>query len=158
MRSNKWDSAIGITAFGESHGPAVGVVLEDIKPGMEFPLKEIQQELEKRRPGKYKFSSPRQEPDKVRIISGVFDGLTTGMPICLLVYNKDMRETDYEEIRDIFRPGHADFSYYKKFKIYDYRGGGRASGRETIARVAAGALVKKTHRTCEDKALSSSNW
>jgi chorismate synthase len=143
MRSNRWESALGITAFGESHGPAVGVVLEDIKPGVEFPLNDIQQELEKRRPGKSKFSSSRQEADKIKVISGVFNGLTTGMPICLLVYNKDIREADYEQLKGIFRPGHADFSYYKKFKIYDYRGGGRASGRETIARVAAGAIVKK---------------
>jgi chorismate synthase len=141
MRSNKWDSFIGITTFGESHGPAIGVVLEDIIPGMEFPLEQIQNELNKRRPGKGKFSSPRKEEDKVQVISGVLDGITTGMPICLLVYNKDVREQDYEMIKDIFRPGHADFCYYKKFKIYDYRGGGRASGRETISRVAAAAIV-----------------
>lgn len=139
MRGNHY---LGITAFGESHGKAVGVVIEDVKPGVKFPLNAIRQELEKRRPGKTEFTSPRSEPDQLEVISGVFNGYTTGMPICLLVRNVDANSNEYEILKDIFRPGHADYAWFKKFKIYDYRGGGRASGRETIARVAAGAFVK----------------
>ncbi len=151
MRSNKWNGFIGITTFGESHGPAIGVVLEDIKPGIEFPLEQIQQELDKRKPGIGEFSSPRQEQDKIQVISGVFDGLTTGMPICLLVYNRDAKKSDYEHLKNVFRPGHADLTFFRKFKIYDYRGGGRASGRETISRVAAGAVAAKLIEPAEIK-------
>ena len=143
MKGNHWDKFCGFTAFGESYSPAVGIVIEDIKPGIVFPLEEIQQELDRRRPGKGIYTSPRQEKDQIVVLSGLFEGKTTGMPICMLVYNQDLRVEDYEVTRDVFRPGHADLTWYKKFKIYDYRGGGRASGRETIARVAAGALVKK---------------
>ncbi len=143
MKGNYWDKLWGITAFGESYGPAVGVVIEDIKPGIEFPFQEIQQALSRRKPGTGRFTSPRQEEDRLVVISGVFEGKTTGMPICLLVYNQDLRHEDYEAIKDVFRPGHADLAWYKKFKIYDYRGGGRSSGRETIARVAASALVDR---------------
>jgi len=141
MRSSRWNSFIGITTFGESHGPAMGVVLEDIKPGIMFPIKQIQQELDKRKPGSGKYSSQRKEDDKIQIISGVMNGVTTGSPICLLIYNHDPVSKDYEAIKDIFRPGHADYAYFKKFKIYDYRGGGRASGRETISRVAASGII-----------------
>ncbi len=142
MRSNSYDKYYGITTFGESHGKAVGVVIEDVKPGLEFPFEKIQNALNKRKPGTGKFSSSRKEKDELQILSGVFEGKTTGMPICLLVYNKDAREQDYEHLKNLFRPGHADFSYFKKFKIYDHRGGGRASGRETISRVAASGLVE----------------
>jgi len=151
MKSNSWGKYFGLTAFGESHGKAIGVVIEDVKPGIKFPLGEIQKELNARKPGKGKFSSSRREDDKIEILSGVFEGKTTGMPICLIVYNKDAKSDDYEYLKDIFRPGHADFSYFKKFKIYDYRGGGRASGRETIARVAASKLVDNLLKNTEIK-------
>lgn len=141
MRGNHFESVMGVTGFGESHGKAVGVLLEDVRPGVRFPLDEIQKELDKRRPGTGEFLSSRNEADRVEVLSGVVDGLTTGMPICLLVYNKDQRSGDYKVLENIFRPGHADYSWYQKFKILDWRGGGRASGRETIARVAAGGLV-----------------
>ena len=143
MNGNKYGRWIGISGFGESHGPAIGVLLEDIKPGIDFPLTEIELELERRRPGKQSYSSKRNESDRIKILSGVIEGKTTGMPICLVVYNEDQRSSDYESLRDIFRPGHADWSWFQKFKILDWRGGGRASGRETIARVAAGAVVKE---------------
>jgi chorismate synthase len=141
MKGNFWGHAWGITSFGESHSKAVGVVIEDVKPGIDFPFAEINNALARRRPGRSSFSSSRQEPDELVVLSGVFEGKTTGMPICLVVYNLDSRPEDYELLKELFRPGHADFAYFKKFKIYDYRGGGRASGRETIARVAAAGLV-----------------
>lgn len=132
-----------VTTWGESHGPAVGVVLEGIPAGMDLEVAEIQQELDWRRPGKILSASPRQEEDRVEILSGVFAGKTLGSPISLIIYNRDARSGDYEELRDIFRPGHADYSYDKKYGIRDHRGGGRASARETVARVAAGAVARK---------------
>ncbi len=141
MKSNSFGKYFGITTFGESHGKAIGVVLEDVKPNIDFPYNELKEALEKRKPGKTDFTSKRNEKDNFEVISGVFNGKTTGMPICILFYNKDAKSLDYENIKNIFRPSHADFTFYHKFKIYDYRGGGRASGRETIARVAAGELV-----------------
>ena len=141
MKSNSWNNYLGITTFGESHGIAIGVVIEDIKPGIEFPLAKIQKALDARKPGNKRFSSGRKEEDRIQILSGVFEGKTTGMPICMVVYNKDAKPEDYENLKNIFRPGHADFSLFQKFKIYDYRGGGRVSGRETIARVAASGMV-----------------
>ncbi|MBN1326974.1 MAG: chorismate synthase [Candidatus Cloacimonetes bacterium] len=141
MKSDSFGRYFGITTFGESHGPAIGVVLEDIKPGIEFPEEEIRKVLRERRPGKGQFSSERDENDDLVILSGIFEGRTTGTPICLIVFNHDHRPEDYNAIRNIFRPGHGDYCFYKKFKIYDYRGGGRASGRETLARVAAGEMV-----------------
>lgn len=143
MNGNKFGSWLGIRGFGESHGEAVGVLLEDIKPGIKFPIEEIEQEMERRRPGRAEFTSSRRESDRIKILSGVIDGITTGMPICLVVYNEDQHSEDYASLKEIFRPGHADWSWYQKFKILDWRGGGRASGRETIARVAAGAVVKE---------------
>jgi len=151
MKSNSWGKYFGFTAFGESHGKAIGVVIEDVKPGIKFPLAEIQKELNARKPGKGKFSSSRREEDKIEVLSGVFEGKTTGMPICLIVYNKDAKSNDYEYLKNVFRPGHADFSYFKKFKIYDYRGGGRASGRETIARIAASGLINDLLKNIEIK-------
>ena len=142
MRANYLAGVYGITAFGESHGMAIGVVLEDIIPDIIFPLEKIQAELDKRRPNRGKYSSSRSEADKINVISGLLNGKTTGMPICLLIYNNDARSDDYSHLKEIFRPGHADFSWYKKFKIFDHRGGGRASGRETISRVAGGAIVE----------------
>jgi len=141
MKSNSYNKYIGITAFGESHGKAIGVVIEDVKAGIAFPIEEIRIALNERKPGRGTFSSSRKESDTIQVLSGVFEGKTTGMPICLMVNNEDARSKDYEHLKDLFRPGHADFSYFSKFKIYDYRGGGRASGRETISRVAAAGLV-----------------
>lgn len=132
-----------VTTFGESHGKAVGVVIDGVVPGIEITQKEIQQELDRRRPGQSKASTPRQEKDKAEILSGVFEGRTTGTSICMIIKNHDAHSKSYEDIKDIFRPGHADYTYFNKYGIRDYRGGGRSSGRETIGRVAAGALAKK---------------
>lgn len=141
MRSNYLDTFLGFTCFGESHGKAVGIVIEDVLPGIEFPISTIQKALNERRPGSSDLVSKRNEKDILQIISGVYEGKTTGMPICLLVYNEDFKSEDYDRIKEVFRPGHADYSWFKKFKIYDWRGGGRASGRETISRVIAGAFL-----------------
>jgi len=143
MKGNKFGQFLGFTSFGESHGPAIGLVIEDVKPGINFPLEEIQKALDKRKPGKGKLSTSRNESDKIQILSGVLNGITTGMPICLVVFNQDAKSFDYEHLKNIFRPGHAEYSLFRKFKIYDYRGGGRASGRETISRVAAAGMVEE---------------
>jgi len=140
LRANTY---FGFTTFGESHGDAMGIVIEDILPGVPFPCVELQTELAKRRPGNSEFASQRVEHDTFQVISGVFEGMTTGMPICILFPNTDQNTKDYQALANVFRPGHADYSWTQKFKIYDYRGGGRASGRETVCRVAAGALVKE---------------
>ncbi len=131
-----------ILSFGESHGPAIGVVIDGVKPGLVFDLKFIQAELNRRRPGFSPISTPRKEEDELQVLSGVFEGKTTGHPIALLVFNKNQKSSDYEHLKEIFRPGHADLTYEKKYGIRDYRGGGRSSARETIARVAAGAWAK----------------
>ncbi len=144
MRNNLIDQFLGITCFGESHGRAFGILLEDVKPGIVFPLELIQKRLNARKPSSHNFSTSRMEEDKIEIISGIFEGKTTGMPICLLVYNYQHNSSAYDTLKEVFRPGHADFAYYHKYKIYDYRGGGRASGRETISRIIAGALVENT--------------
>ncbi|MCD4820120.1 MAG: chorismate synthase [Candidatus Cloacimonetes bacterium] len=144
MKSNHFGKYFGFTTFGESHGKCIGLVIEDIKPNIEFPFKQIQSALNRRKPGTNKISSSRQEKDKLIVLSGIFEGKTTGMPICMIVNNEDIKSVDYEQIKNIFRPGHADYSYFKKFKIYDYRGGGRSSGRETIARVTAAGVVEQT--------------
>jgi len=141
MKSNTFKT---ITTFGESHGTALGIVIEDIIPNIDFPYDELRKQLAKRRPATSKYTSQRQETDDFQILSGVFEGKTTGMPICILFSNTDHKSSDYDNIKDIFRPGHADYSWTQKFKIHDYRGGGRASGRTTICHVAAGALVKHT--------------
>ncbi|AQQ08762.1 Chorismate synthase [Sedimentisphaera cyanobacteriorum] len=134
---------IRATTFGESHGPAVGVVLDGLKPGIEFSAEDIQAELERRRPGQSSVSTPRSEKDKVRILSGVFEGKTTGTPIAMIIENKDQDSTKYDIIKHLFRPGHADFTFWKKYGIRDHKGGGRSSGRETAGRVASGAAAKK---------------
>jgi chorismate synthase len=141
MRSNRLSSYLGFTTFGESHGPAFGLVIEDVSPGVSFPYSELSHLLALRKPGNNPYASSRQEDDDYQVLSGVFEGKTTGMPICILFWNKDANSKDYEKFKHIFRPGHADYSLFSKFKIYDYRGGGRASGRETICRVAASAFV-----------------
>ncbi len=135
--------AFRILTFGESHGRAVGVVLDGIKPGLPFDLEAIQQELDRRRPGQSELVTPRSEADRVQVLSGVFEGRTTGHPIALAVFNENQRSGDYSAIQDLFRPGHADFTYQRKYGLRDPRGGGRSSGRETLARVAAGAWAKQ---------------
>ncbi len=140
---NTFGRSFRITTFGESHGKALGVVIDGCPPGMPLAEGDIQPFLDRRRPGKSPLSSPRKEPDRVEILSGVFRGKTTGSPLALVVVNRDSREEDYDELEAVFRPGHADFSWQAKYGIRDHRGGGRSSGRETVARVAAGAVAAK---------------
>lgn len=135
--------AFRILTFGESHGPAVGVVMDGIKPGLPFDLEAIQKEMDRRRPGQSDLVTPRQEGDQVRVLSGVFEGKTTGHPIALVVFNENQRSGDYAAIQELFRPGHADLTFDRKYGLRDPRGGGRSSGRETLARVAAGAWAKQ---------------
>lgn len=143
MAGNSFGQLFKITTFGESHGPAIGVVIDGVPALLPLTEADIQKDLDRRRPGQSKITTQRQEADKVEILSGVFEGKTTGAPLALLIRNEDQRSKDYENIKDVFRPGHADFSYFTKFGIRDYRGGGRSSGRETACRVAAGAVAKK---------------
>lgn len=143
MAGNKFGSLFSIMTFGESHGPYIGVVIDGIKPGLPIDLQEIQQEMNRRRPGQSRLTTTRQETDRAEIISGIFEGKTTGTPICILIKNEDHHSKDYAALKEIFRPGHAAYTYLKKYGIFDYRGGGRASGRETAARVAAGAIAKQ---------------
>jgi len=143
MPGNTFGHTFRITTFGESHGPAVGVIIDGCPPHLPLSEADIQPELDRRRPGQSAVTTARQEADRVEILSGVFEGQTTGVPICLMVRNEDARSRDYSEIKDLFRPGHADYTYLAKYGRRDYRGGGRASARETVARVAAGAVAKK---------------
>ncbi len=142
MAGNSFGSYFRITTFGESHGKAVGVLIDGVRPNMKISEKAIQQELNRRRPGQSKVTTPRKEADQVEILSGVFEGNTLGTPICLLIWNKDQDSKAYDGLKDLLRPGHAGFTYLAKYGIQDYRGGGRASGRETAGRVAAGAVAK----------------
>jgi len=132
-----------ITTFGESHGPAVGVILDGCPPGIPIDPAAIQRDLDRRRPGQSAVTTQRKEPDQVEILSGVFEGVTTGASIALVVRSVDARPQDYAALRDIFRPGHADYTYWKKYGVRDYRGSGRSSGRETVGRVAAGAVARR---------------
>jgi chorismate synthase len=143
MSGNTIGLLFTVTTFGESHGPALGCIVDGCPPGMPLVEEDIQRDVERRRSGTSKYTSQRREPDRVRILSGVFDGLTTGAPIGLLVENSDQRSYDYEKIKDRFRPGHADYTYQQKYGFRDYRGGGRSSARETVMRVAAGAIARK---------------
>ena len=143
MSANTFGTLFRFTTFGESHGPAIGCVVDGVPPRLPLSEDDIQVWLDKRRPGQSKFTTQRQEPDQVRIVSGVFDGVTTGTPIGLLIDNVDAKSKDYSDIAEKFRPGHADFTYWKKYGIRDYRGGGRSSARETAMRVAAGAIARK---------------
>jgi len=143
MPGNSFGRLFKITTFGESHGKAVGVVIDGCPSGLEISEDDIQKELDRRRPGTSHLTTTRQEKDEVEILSGMFEGKTTGTPIALLVHNKDQISKVYEPIKDLYRPGHADFTYDAKYGFRDWRGGGRASARETIARVAAGAFAKK---------------
>lgn len=132
-----------MTTFGESHGEAVGVILEGVTPGVEIDEAYVQLQMDRRRPGQSSVTTQRKEYDKIRILSGVFEGKTTGTPLCIMLNNTDMRPSAYDDIKSMYRPGHADFSYDSKYGFRDYRGSGRASGRETAARVAAGAVARK---------------
>ncbi len=143
MSGNTTGTIFKVTTWGESHGKAIGVVVDGCPPNIPLNESDIQEELNRRRPGRGQSSSPRKEEDMVEILSGTFEGKTTGTPISLMIRNRDVKSADYDHIRDIFRPGHGDITYYRKYAIRDYRGGGRASGRETAARVAAGAIAKK---------------
>lgn len=142
MPGNSFGRLFRITTWGESHGPALGVVIDGCPPGIRLSAEDIQRDLDRRRPGG-RLTSPRREPDQVEVLSGVFDGLTTGTPICLAVFNRDVRSRDYEDIARLYRPGHADRTYEQKYGIRDWRGGGRSSARETVGRVAAGAVARK---------------
>lgn len=143
MAGNTIGNNFKVTTFGESHGMAIGCIVDGVPPGMPLENKDIQKDLDKRKPGLSKYTTKRKEKDKVSIISGLFNKTTTGTPICLIVKNQDCRSQDYNKIKNLFRPGHADYTYEKKYGIRDYRGGGRSSARETIGRVAAGAIAKK---------------
>lgn len=143
MAGNTIGTLFRVTTWGESHGKAVGVVIDGCPPKIEISEEDIMKEMEKRRPCKSPLSTQRIERDRIEILSGIFQGKTTGTPISMIIWNEDIDSSPYEEIKDIFRPGHADFTYQKKYGIRDYRGGGRASARETASRVAAGAVAKK---------------
>src|SRR5829696_785742 len=143
MAGNSFGTLFRFTTWGESHGPAIGVVIDGVPPRIPLAEADIQHWLDKRRPGQSRYTTQRREPDEVKILSGVFDGQTTGTPVQLMIENVDQRSRDYRNIADRFRPGHADYTYWKKYGIRDYRGGGRASARETASRVAAGAVARK---------------
>ena len=143
MAGNSFGTAFRFTTWGESHGPAIGCVVDGVPPRLALAESDIQQWLDRRKPGTSRFASQRRESDTVKILSGVFEGMTTGTPVALMIENEDARSKDYAEIKDRFRPGHADYTYWKKYGIRDYRGGGRASARETASRVAAGAIARK---------------
>jgi chorismate synthase len=143
MAGNTFGVLFRVTTWGESHGRAIGAVVDGCPPGIALQEEDIQGELDRRRPGTGSLTSPRREEDRVAILSGTFEGATTGTPITLLIENRDADSRAYEELRDVFRPGHGDYTYERKYGLRDHRGGGRASGRETAARVAAGAVAKK---------------
>ena len=143
MSSNSIGKIFNFTTWGESHGKAIGCVVDGVPSKIPLNEKDLQKYLDKRRPGQTKYTSQRKEADQVEILSGIFEGFTTGHPISLIIMNHDQRSKDYSEIKDIFRPGHADYTYWSKYGIRDYRGGGRSSARETAMRVAAGGIARK---------------
>lgn len=143
MSGSTFGNIFKITTWGESHGRGLGVVIDGCPAGLLLSEEDIQQDMDRRKPGSNKYGTKRQEGDKVQIMSGVFEGKTTGTPISLIIFNEDQRSRDYSKIADVYRPGHADFGFESKYGIRDYRGGGRSSGRETSARVAAGAVARK---------------
>ncbi|MGL4355438.1 MAG: chorismate synthase [Aeromonas popoffii] len=143
MAGNSFGQLFRVTTFGESHGLALGAVVDGCPPGLEISEADLQGDLDRRKPGTSRYTTPRREPDEVKILSGVFEGKTTGTSIGLLIENTDQRSKDYSDIKDVFRPGHADYTYHQKYGQRDYRGGGRSSARETAMRVAAGAIAKK---------------
>ncbi|MBK4715902.1 MULTISPECIES: chorismate synthase [Tenebrionibacter/Tenebrionicola group] len=143
MAGNSIGQLFRVTTFGESHGPALGCIVDGVPPGIPLTEADLQHDLDRRRPGTSRYTTQRREPDRVKILSGVFEGVTTGTSIGLLIENTDQRSQDYSAIKDLFRPGHADYTYEQKYGLRDYRGGGRSSARETAMRVAAGAIAKK---------------
>ncbi|POQ98528.1 chorismate synthase [Alkalispirochaeta sphaeroplastigenens] len=143
MAGNNFGEVFRITTFGESHGGAVGVVVDGVTPGVDISEEDIQKELDRRKPGQSSVTTPRKEPDRAHLLSGIFQGKTTGTPLLVILYNSDADPSAYDDIKDLFRPGHADYTYLKKYGLRDWRGSGRASGRETAGRVAAGAIAKK---------------
>src|SRR5690349_24502520 len=143
MSGNTFGKLFSVTTFGESHGPAIGCVIDGCPPGLALSEADIQPDLDRRKPGTSKYVTQRKEDDAVRILSGVFEGRTTGTPIALLIENKDQRSYDYDKIKQVYRPNHADYAYVQKYGFRDHRGGGRSSARETAVRVAAGAIAKK---------------
>lgn len=161
MGHNSFGEKVTITTFGESHGVAVGLIMDGLQPGLPIDLDFIQKEMDRRRPGGNSLGTPRKEEDKIKILSGVYEGIITGTPLTLIVENNNQHSKDYSKIADVFRPGHADFTYDHKYGIRDPRGGGRSSGRETLARVAAGAISKlylnKANITCEAATIQIGN-
>jgi chorismate synthase len=143
MSGNTIGKIFCVTTFGESHGEALGCIIDGTPPGLQISCDDLQYDLNRRRPGTSRYTTPRYELDKIHILSGIFEGVTTGTSIGLIIYNNDQRSKDYSDIKNLFRPGHADYTYEKKYGIRDYRGGGRSSARETAMRVAAGAIAKK---------------
>lgn len=143
MSDNSFGTLFRVTTWGESHGPAIGCIVDGVPPRLSIEAAEIQHWLDRRRPGQSRFVTQRREPDEVEILSGVFEGKTTGTPVSLMIRNQDARSKDYGDIKDKFRPGHADYAYHAKYGIRDYRGGGRSSARETASRVAAGGIARK---------------
>ncbi|MCD8543524.1 MAG: chorismate synthase, partial [Sulfurospirillum cavolei] len=141
MSSNTFGKKFCFTTFGESHGRAIGCVVDGVPSGLEIDEAFLQRELDRRRPGQNAFATARKEGDKVEILSGVFEGKSTGTPIAMVIFNENQKSGDYENVKNLFRPGHADFTYFYKYGLRDYRGGGRSSARETAARVAAGAIA-----------------
>jgi len=151
---NSFGMKLRFSTFGESHGKAIGCLLDGVPAGLEIDEEYIQSELDRRKPGKSEFETARKEADKVEILSGVFEGLSTGTPIAMIIYNTNQKSKDYTNIKDVFRPGHADFTYFHKYGLRDYRGGGRSSARETAARVAAGAIAKLMLKELDIEVLS----
>ena len=147
MTGNSFGNLFRITTFGESHGEALGVIVDGCPAGITLDLAQIQSDLDRRKPGQSTLVSPRREGDEVKILSGVFEGMTTGMPIAAVIFNEDVKSKDYSAIKDLFRPGHADFTYFAKYGHRDYRGGGRSSARETVGRVIGGAIAKQLLRS-----------
>ena len=143
MSGNSFGHLFTLTSFGESHGPAIGAVVDGCPPGLKLSEADLQHDLDRRKPGQSKFTTQRKESDEVEILSGVFEGKTTGTSLAILIRNQDQRSKDYSDIKDLFRPGHADYSYEQKYGVRDYRGGGRSSARETCMRVASGAIARK---------------
>ena len=146
MSGNTFGKIFKITTFGESHGPAIGVVIDGVPPNIKISESDIQHELSRRRPGQSEITTQRNEKDTAEILSGVFEGKSTGCPITIVIHNKDHNSSDYTDIKNVFRPGHADHAFFEKYGIRDFKGGGRSSGRETAARVAAGAIAKQILR------------
>ena len=151
---NSFGQKLQFSTFGESHGTALGCLLDGVPAGLKIDEEYIQSELDRRKPGKSEFETARKEADKVEILSGVFEGLSTGTPIAMIIYNTNQKSRDYTNIKDVFRPGHADFTYFHKYGLRDYRGGGRSSARETAARVAAGAIAKLMLQSLDIEVMS----